>query len=156
MNTKNKIDPSHIWEIRDERLDATSKSLLVRLAGLQHFDSIFMSNSSLAQDLGVSKRTVIEKMKLLSESGYIAERTKIHETDQTKLTELNRSYIIVMICASAKKDRKRNLSAYYGVCRENQKKVPLQGSSFDRASKPQDDTRIDLLLASIGNDILSL
>lgn len=121
----NRIDPSHIWDIRDDALDATSKALLVRLAGLQHLDEIWRSNKSFAEDLGVSKRTISEKMKVLVAAGYIPERRVVNVTSQTKFTELNKDFIVEKILDSAKGSRKTSLREYYGACREAKIKRPL-------------------------------
>ena len=122
MKTKYKIDPSHIWDIRDDNLDATTKALLVRLAGLLHMKEIWVSNTTLAVDLGVSKRTIVEKMKRLAAAGYIAERCEVHEPTQTKVTEINEGLTIQKILGSVKGQRKAALIKHYGACRETDKK----------------------------------
>lgn len=152
MKTKNKIDPSHIWDIRDERLDSTSKSLLIRIAGLQHLNSIWVSNGTLAQDLNVSKRTIIEKMKILVEAEYVFERTQLNVATQTKVTELNESYIIDQILTAAKGQRKSDLEKYYSVRRENKNKKPL----LDKKSKAaQTENKFEDMLNELEKHILN-
>lgn len=125
MKIRNKIDPSHIWDIRDDNLDSTSKALLVRLAGLQHLEKIWVSNKTLAEDLGVSKRTIIEKVKSLATAGYIAERREVNEATQTKFTELNKDFIVEKVLGSAKGARKVALTKHYGTDRKPNKKRSL-------------------------------
>lgn len=151
MNTKKKIDPSHIWDIRDERLDTTSKALLVRLAGLQHLGAIWVSNGTLAQELVVSKRTIIEKVKMLVEAGYISERDDVNEATQTKFTQLNGKHIIEQILACAKGARKGDLERYYCAGRGNNKKRPLPTLKSEMAQ-----TEIDMkkAFAEMERDIL--
>ncbi len=122
----NRIDPSHIWDIRDKNLDVTSKALLVRLAGLQHLEEIWVSNATLAADLGVSRRTIVEKMKVLAGAGYIAERREVHEPTQTKITEISREFVIEKILGSTKGARLATLRKHYGMSRETKEKMPLQ------------------------------
>lgn len=148
----NYIDPSHIWDIRDDNLDATSKALLVRLAGLQHLSEIWVSNKTLASDLGVSKRTIVEKMKVLAKAGYISERQEVNEATQTKVTELKKNFIVEKILESVKGQRKTTLSQHYGVCRETNKKRPLpkvksEVTHFKTATENQ--------LAEMENEILN-
>lgn len=147
----NRIDPSHIWDIRDNSLDATSKALLVRLAGLQHLEEIWVSNATLAADLGVSKRTLVEKMKVLTVAGYIAERREVHEPTQTKITEISREFIVQKILGSTKGARLATLRKHYGVCRGTKEKSPPPGQSNEPSHF---GTSADSALASLELDIL--
>lgn len=150
MKTRNKIDSSHIWDIRDENLDATSKALLVRLTALLHMQEIRVSNTTLASDLGVSKRTIVEKMKVLVTAGYIIERREIHEPTQTKITVINQEFTIQKILMSVKGQRAASLGKHYGICREKiEKKVP--SATFSTVS--QND--FDALMDKVENHILS-
>ena len=154
MKTKNKFDPSHIWDIRDSRLDTTSKALLVRLAGFQHLNSIWVSNGKLAQDLNVSKRTIVEKMKLLVDAGYVFGRTQINESTQTKFTELNQSYIVEQILTVAKGQRKNDLEKYYSACKKNKFKKPLLNKD-SKVAQTENNFNIDKILDDLENHILN-
>ena len=148
----NHIDPSHIWDIRDENLDVTSKALLVRLAGLQHLDEIWISNATLAADLNVSRRTVVQKMKVLTTAGYIPERRETNELTQTKFTKINKDFTIQKILESSKGSRLTALKKHYGVCRETKEKSPLP---VPRSTASQYETLHELALTAMEQDILS-
>ena len=120
MNTKYRIDPSHIWDIEDENLDASAIALLARLVGLQHLSCIRMSNGTLAKNLRLSKHTISNKMKLLAKLSYIYTRSTTHEETRTKITVLNKDFIVDKICASVKGSRQESLMEYYRACRENE------------------------------------
>lgn len=107
------IDPSHVWDIRHAELGPTAKALLNRLLGLQHLTDIYFSNQALADDLGVTKQTIVSKMKLLTNLGYIASRKELNTETQTKFTELNLDFIRQQIITTAPKKRRQALAAYY-------------------------------------------
>lgn len=113
MKTQKYIDPSHAWDIRHKELGSTAKALLSRLLGLQHLTEIYFSNQVLADDLGVTKQTIVSKMKILTNLGYIENRKELNVEFQTKFTKLNLDFIRQQIITTSPKKRRKNLIAYY-------------------------------------------
>lgn len=140
MESNYRIDPQHIWELKDERIDLECKALLNIIVGLQNMDTIHMGNKTFAQMMEVSEKTIIRRFKTLTQCDYILERVTKHRRTNTKITRLNKDYLLQKILGSCDPDRRQTLINYY---RNAKYKVPrnvLHGPYNMRDTIVRDDT----------------
>ena len=118
MRQKNrqwKASPNCIYSLEDDKLGLLGKALLVRLAHLAFdLDEIFISNATLARDLNVSVRSIVNGIHELEERGYIR-RLQKHQTG-TKVTELCHETIIARLFEKPRSNRHLAwLTNYYSM-----------------------------------------